>query len=284
MADQKLIDEIQKELDAGLSNDLIKAKLNKKGWDNEDITGALAVTRIHRISSSIPGQIYKPIVSKPKRTSKGFYVFLIIVLLIIGLLLLLNRIGTRSGVTDAQVQEALPGDSIFPQPWISIDRAATLPVSAQDALPWVVQLGKDRAGWYAPMWLEDALKDHSATTTLPQFQNLTVGEVVPDWGGGSLQVLQVVPDQYVVYGSIGHDAGMGSGTSNGTSTASTTPHYNFTWALVLEHDTPNSTSFHLRLRIPKPTSGLAQYIPPSLPGLIDYATDEVMFAGLKEKL
>jgi hypothetical protein len=225
-------------------------------------------------------------VLKPKGKHKGWYIFILIILVSIGILLILNRLGTRSGVTDAQVQEALLGDSIIPDPWISIDRAATLPASAQNSWPWVAQLGKDRAGWYAPMWLEDAIKEHSATTTLPQFQNLTVGEVVPDWGGGSLKVLAVVPGQYVVYGSIGHDAGMNAtnNDTNSSSTASTTPHYNFTWALVLEHDTPTSTSFHLRLRLPKPTSGSARYIPPSLPGLIDYATDVVMFAGLKEKL
>jgi hypothetical protein len=79
-----------------------------------------------------------------------------------------------------------------------------------------------------------------------------------------------------VYGSLSH--------LSAATASTTTPHYNFTWALVLEDNTPYSTTFHLRLRIPRPTSGAAQYIPPSLPGLIDYATDEVMFMGLKQKV
>jgi hypothetical protein len=205
---------------------------------------------------------------KPK--NKLLLVLLLIVLLLIGLALLLNRLGTRSGATDAQVSETLPGDSVFPDPWISIDRSATLPVSAQTAWPWVAQLGYQRGGWYAPLWLENTLHLYSASSTLPQFQDLSVGEVVPDFGGGKLKVLAVVPDEYVVYGSLPH-----------TGTASTTT-YNFTWALVLENDMASSTSFHLRLRIPRPAK--PTWIPPSLPGLIDYATDAVMFAGLKEQL
>ncbi len=194
-----------------------------------------------------------------------------IILLIIFVLFFLNEIGTRSGVTREQVSETLPGDSVIPDPWISIDRAGTLPASNQTAWPWVEQLGKDRGGWYAPLWLENMLHEHSASTTLPQYQNLKVGDVVHDWGGGTLIVLALSPTHYVVYGS--HPAN-----------AATSSPYAFTWALVLEDNTPSSTSFHLRLRMQKPTHGFARYVPPSLPGLIDYATDVVMFTGLREKL
>lgn len=192
----------------------------------------------------------------------------VVLLALVFILAGLIRLGTRSGVTDTQVHETLPGDEIFPDPWISIDRAAVLPVSAEQAWPWVAQLGKDRGGWYAPRWLENVLHAHSATTTLPQFQNIQVGEIVPDWGNGMLKVLEIQPDQYVLYASVATDS----------------PEYHFTWALVLENNTPHGTTFHLRLRIPRPTTSLVRFIPPSLPGLIDYATDVVLFAGLREKL
>ena len=184
---------------------------------------------------------------------------------------LLNELGTRSGVTNAQTTEYLPGDGIIPSPWISIDRAGTLPTSAENAWPWVQQLGKDRGGWYAPLWLENTLHEHSATTTLPKFQNLKVGDVIPDWGGGTLTVLDTSKDNYILYGS--HSA----------NAATSTP-YNFTWALVLEDGSQSSTTFHLRLRIQRPTHGLGKLVPPALPGLIDYATDEVMFLGFAEKV
>jgi hypothetical protein len=202
---------------------------------------------------------------------KKYDVWVVVLVILVGILLLLNEVGTRSGVTHAEVTETLPGDAIIPDPWISIDRAGTLLASSNTAWPWVEQLGKDRGGWYAPLWLENMLHEHSATTTLSQFQNLKVGDVIPDWGGGTLTVLAISPGNYVVYGS--HEAN-----------AATSSPYMFTWALVLENDTPTSTTFHLRLRMQKPTHGFSRYLPASLPGLADYATDVVMFAGLQEKL
>jgi hypothetical protein len=209
---------------------------------------------------------------------KKLLTVLAVVVAVLGIILItVMDLGARSGVTSAQVQETLPGDEIIPHPWISIDRAATMPASASTTWPWVAQLGNSRGGWYAPLWLENAIHEHAASSTLPQFQNLTVGEVVPDWGGGSLKVLAVDPGNYVVYGSI-HER-------TGSIAAAEEMQYAFTWALVLENDTPSSTSFHLRLRLAQPVgSGFAKYIPPSLPGFFDYATDVVMFAGLKDRL
>ena len=201
--------------------------------------------------------------------------FLVILCVLIALGILIMHFGTRSGVTDAQVSESLPGDEIIPNAF-AIDRAATLPVPAETAWPWVAQLGSNRGGWYAPIWLENALNKYAASSTIPAFQNLTVGEVIPDYGGGSLKVLDVKPNQYVLYGSV-----RGSATS--TEAASQTS-YNFTWLLILENNTPTSTSFHLRLRMPKGSKGIAKYIPGAIPGMIDYATDIVMFAGLQERL
>jgi hypothetical protein len=199
----------------------------------------------------------------------GIIVLDILVVLVI-LVILLNTFSIRVGVTNEQATETLPGDSIFPTTWVTLERATTLPVSAQTAWPWVAQLGYQRGGWYAPLWLENALHEYSASSTLPEFQNLQVGQIVPDFGGGKLKVLAVEPDHYVVYGSIS------------PSDPPTTTNYHFTWALVLENDTASTTSFHLRLRIPKAPG--QWWVPPAFPSLIDLATDEVMFAGLKEQL
>lgn len=183
----------------------------------------------------------------------------------------LKMLGTRSGVTNAQVAQALPGDEIIEAPWISIDRAAVLPASDEVAWPWLVQLGKDRGGWYAPAWLEEIIRKHSASSVLVQFQSLKVGDVVPDWGGGTLTVLAISHNKYILYGS--HFAN-----------EATSEPYNFTWALVLEGSLPKHTSLHLRLRIRRPSGSFTQYIPASLPGIIDLVADEIMFAGFAEKL
>jgi hypothetical protein len=102
-----------------------------------------------------------------KRFSK---ILLLLLLSILALSLIIHSLGTRNGVTAAQVSETLPGDEIIPNTWITIDRAATLPVPSSQAWPWVQQLGKDRAGWYAPLWMENLLKAQAASSTLPQYQ------------------------------------------------------------------------------------------------------------------
>ena len=207
---------------------------------------------------------------------KRLLMLLVLVCLALIGIFFLFRLGTYSGVTRAQIQETLPGDEIIPHPWIVIDRAATLPASASSSWPWVQQLGKDRAGWYAPRWLENFLKKHSAATIQPEFQHLKVGDVVPDWGGGSLKVLEIDPGHYVVYGSVRGDA-------HASSTAAITA-YAFTWTLALEDNTSSSTVFHLRLRLTPPTSTWQRILPAAPLGIIDYATDVVMFKGLQQKL
>ncbi len=194
---------------------------------------------------------------------------LVLLVILVALGFLIVRLGVRSGVTEAQVAEALPGDEMFPQPWVTIDRAATFATSSAAVWPWVVQLGSERAGWYAPMWLEDLLRKYSATTTLAQYQTLAVGEQIPDFGGGALRVLAIAPGQYIEYCSIPNINYMGD-------------QCNFTWTLILENNTASSTTFHLRLRIPEPTH--YTWLPAALPGMFDYLADEAMFAGLKENL
>ena len=51
--------------------------------------------------------------------------------------------------------------------------------------PWIVQLGKWRAGWYLPRSVERLVPPARRATrrVLPQWQGLSVGDVVPDYGG-----------------------------------------------------------------------------------------------------
>jgi hypothetical protein len=185
----------------------------------------------------------------------------------------LISLGTHSGASKADISRALPADEIISDPWISIDRAAVIPASADTVWPWVAQLGKDRAGWYAPMWLENLLKLHSAARIIPEYQQLAVGNVVPDWGGGVLKVISIDPGHAIAYGSL-----------RPSEASSTNPRYAFTWTLVVDPIDASHSKFQLRLRLRRPDSGSARYIPPALPGLIDWATDVVMFAGLSEKV
>ncbi len=49
--------------------------------------------------------------------------------------------------TRSEIDADLPGDALVDAN-VVMDRATTLPGTTGDLWPWLVQLGKDRAGWY----------------------------------------------------------------------------------------------------------------------------------------
>ena len=100
---------------------------------------------------------------------------------------LLRRIGERSGVTDEDIARTLPGDELVNAPHMIADRATVIDAPAEHIWPWLMQLGKARAGWYFPAWLERVLpaKARGAREILPAFQTYAQGDLVPDYGPGT---------------------------------------------------------------------------------------------------
>lgn len=182
------------------------------------------------------------------------------------------RFGRRSGVTDAEIAAPLPGDDLVAGARVVIDRAATLPAPPEAVWPWLVQLGRRRAGWYLPVWIEAVLpRGRRGLRRLdPRWQNLAVGDVIPDWGGAdaTFEVALLEPPRALVHrserGRRGRDP------------------IELSWALVLT-PVPAGTRLHLRLRI----SALGRRAPALLAtagGLVDLATVAPLFAGLTERL
>lgn len=66
-----------------------------------------------------------------------------------------------------------------------MDRAFDLPASPEAVWPWLVQLGKNRAGWYLPRRFERLLPPggRGLRRIDPALQHLEAGDVVDDWGG-----------------------------------------------------------------------------------------------------
>lgn len=68
--------------------------------------------------------------------------------------------------------------------------------------PWIAQLGKGRAGWYAPGWLETMLDRRAARTVRPEFLNPTVGQVHDDWGPALLRVAASEPPRLLLFEGV----------------------------------------------------------------------------------
>jgi hypothetical protein len=85
------------------------------------------------------------------------------------------------GATQAEVDRALPGDDLVPNPQISFTHAITIAAPVTRVWPWIVQMGKDRAGFYSYERIENAmgLDIHNANRIVPELQNLKVGDIFP---------------------------------------------------------------------------------------------------------
>ena len=160
---------------------------------------------------------------------------------------------------------ALPGDAVLPDASVVMDRAFTLSAPPTVVWPWLVQLGKDRAGWYLPRSVERLVPEsrRAIRHVDPRWQELAVGDVVPDWGGkgATFEVLAMEPPNTLLYGS-------------------TRGHVRLTWALAL---TPveAGTRLQLRLRLAGvKRRRLAEYGG----GAFDRLTIAGLAAGLDERL
>ena len=157
------------------------------------------------------------------------------------------------------------GDDVVPRPDVVMDRGFDLAAPPERVWPWIVQLGKGRAGWYLPRAVERFVPPSRRATrqVLPQWQGLSVGDVVPDYGGprATFETALVAPPHHLVYRS-----------RRGRTELS--------WAITLTA-TPTGTRVHLRLRLaPVRRVWLAE----SLGELFDALTVAGMAAGLRERL
>lgn len=168
--------------------------------------------------------------------------------------------------TPAERTATLPGDELVSPADVVMDRAFDVPAPPDQVWPWLVQLGKERAGWYLPARVERLVPGgrRGVRHLDPRFQSLEVGDVVPDWGGrdASFTVAEIVPGDHLLY-------------------RSTRGSVQLTWCLRLTALPAGGTRLHLRLRLaPVRHRRLAE----TLGGLVDLATIAGLAAGLRERV
>lgn len=168
--------------------------------------------------------------------------------------------------THAERAASLPGDDLDAPADVVMDRAFDVPAPPDQVWPWIVQLGKARAGWYLPAGVERLVPRgrRGLRHVDPRFQSLEIGDVVPDWGGrdASFTVAAIAPASHLLY-------------------RSTRGAMNLTWCLRLTPLSDGGTRLHLRLRLaPVRHRRLAE----TLGGLVDLATIAGLAAGLRERV
>jgi hypothetical protein len=170
--------------------------------------------------------------------------------------------------SQAEKKTARPGDALVEPADVVMDRAFTVDATPEAVWPWLVQLGKGRAGWYMPRAIERFLPAprRAARSLNPAWLRLEEGDVIPDYGGrdATFQVAQIVPPSVLVYRS-----------RRGRT--------NLTWSLALESASgdPGRTRVFLRLRM---TPVRRKLLARTAGELIDLLTVAGMAAGLAERL
>jgi hypothetical protein len=170
--------------------------------------------------------------------------------------------------TAAEKQAGRPGDDLVDPADVIMDRAFTVPAPPEQVWPWLVQLGKQRAGWYLPARTERFLprSRRAARAINPAWLGLRPGDVIPDYGGRdeTFEVAAIAAPHSPVY-------------------RSRRGHTDLTWSLTLEPapGPPGRTRIFLRLRMaPVRHQRLAR----TAGDLIDLLTVAGMAAGLKERV
>lgn len=172
----------------------------------------------------------------------------------------------------AEVTAARAGDDIVAGADVTMDRALTVDAPPDMVWPWLLQLGKSRAGWYLPHSAERFIPRwrRAARSINPAWQDLQAGDVIPDYGGRNetFEVAILNAPTTLVY-------------------RSRRGHTNLSWSITLTPlkdpgpDPRLRTRIHLRLRLgPVRRKWLAQ----TGGQLIDVVTIAGMAAGLRERL
>ncbi len=168
--------------------------------------------------------------------------------------------------TEIERNAAMAGDEIVADADAVMDRAFTVPGPADEVWPWILQLGKRRAGWYLPKAVERwTPRSRRALRTIDdRWLHLGVGDVIPDYGGRdeTFTVAQIAAPHTLVYRS-----------QRGSVSVS--------WSIALSPAGTDATRVHLRLRL-GPVKRL--WLVNSVGEMFDALTIAGLAAGLRERL
>lgn len=110
------------------------------------------------------------------------------------------------GATPAEVARRWPGDELVARPRTRAVRAVTITAPPDRIWPWIMQVGRDRGGFYSYTWLENLIGAdiRNVYRLIPGLRERQVGDTVwmgpEDRFGGQARmvVAQVLPERAVV--------------------------------------------------------------------------------------
>ena len=161
-------------------------------------------------------------------------------------------------------------------------RAITIHAPRDAVWPWLVQMGypTHRAGWYTPYWMDRVIfriRARSADRIIPELQNLTAGDRVPD-----------SPDGVVSYFTVAEIAeGARLVLISHTHPLPIYRDVDFSWAFVLDDDVAGAdTRLIMRARIaytPVGPGPIIRFLVATGFGIGDIVQADAMLGGIKAR-
>jgi hypothetical protein len=104
------------------------------------------------------------------------------------------------GATPEEAARRLPGDELLDPADLVATRAITIDAPPSAIWPWLVQMGPGRAGAYTYDWIENlfGLDMHSADRIVPEWQQLSVGDVQRAPKGGPVMRVEILEPERVL--------------------------------------------------------------------------------------
>ena len=174
------------------------------------------------------------------------------------------------GLLPGDASRFLPGDDIVDAPDLVETRSLIIDASPEQVWPWLVQMGYGRGGWYSfsPLdraWGGNHGRPHrSADHILPEFGELTVGDIVPVHASGGFEVRVVDPEAALVLylddamvrdqvAAATADSGKGRAKAKARKGKAQRPDedmppFQGSWAFILEAEPSGGTRLIERLR------------------------------------
>jgi hypothetical protein len=177
-----------------------------------------------------------------------------------------------------------PGDDLVPDPTITIDRWLNFNAPPAEVWPWLVQLGKRRAGWYLPRSVERFIPvgRRAVRTLVPEFQQVAVGDDTPDWGPGDpmFRLAALEPGSLIAYLSLRDRDFEWGWPADGRPDDRV---LRLSWTLRLVGVGRGATSLHIRLRV-RTAEGRFSGLAWKFGEFFDLVTIKLLHRGLAERL
>jgi hypothetical protein len=209
----------------------------------------------------------------------------------------------RWGTTTTELRQAFVGDELIPNPFRVTTRAITINAPAPDIWPWLVQMGFGRANWYTYQFLEKILRlsgelnllnsdfyqrykaqwKPNADRVLPEYQNLQVGDLIPDGPDAQayFTVTHLEPEKTLVMYSQRHII---TGIPPDLDRANPGPYTTFSWGFYLKEISQHRTRLIIRVRATYSPSGMLAPLVYLVAEPADFIYTFGMLQGIKQRV